>query len=196
MARKKQGYNSRLDESLGARNRGKKKQSLASRRRESEGTEKAMGKRAYSAVGTMDRKAKGGAVKKKRQGYNDRLDESLGARNGRKSQSLKSRRDESKGTEKAMGRRAYSAVGTMDKGGRKKASSTSGGKTVTTSKVSGVTKSGKPTSTSRNPKLTNQHKRIAMGQKVPQGKSPVKLRGGGGISKKMKRGSAPGRRRR
>jgi len=55
---------------------------------------------------------------KKKQGYNDRLDESLGARDGKestKSQSMKSRRDESKGMEKAMGKRAYSSVGTMDK---------------------------------------------------------------------------------
>ena len=42
------------------------------------------------------------------QGYNARLDESLGARNGKKKQSLKSRRNESKGMEKAMGKRAYS----------------------------------------------------------------------------------------
>ena len=55
---------------------------------------------------------------KKKQGYNARLDESLGARDGKestKSQSMKSRRDESKGMEKAMGKRAYSSVGTMDK---------------------------------------------------------------------------------
>jgi|TARA_R110000803_G_scaffold37193_3_gene80148 hypothetical protein len=51
----------------------------------------------------------------KKQGYNDRLDESLGARNGAKSQSLKARRDESKGMEKASGNRAYSSVSTMDK---------------------------------------------------------------------------------
>ena len=59
---------------------------------------------------------KGGRAKK--QGYNDRLDESLGARDGAestKSQSFKARRDESKGMEKAMGKRAYSAVSTMDK---------------------------------------------------------------------------------
>jgi len=54
---------------------------------------------------------KGGKVKK--QGYNDRLDESLGARDGKKSQSLKSRRDESKGMEKAMGKGAYSGATTM-----------------------------------------------------------------------------------
>jgi hypothetical protein len=56
---------------------------------------------------------KGGSAKK--QGYNDRLDESLGARDGKKSQSFKDRRDESKGAEKAAGKRAYSAVSTMDK---------------------------------------------------------------------------------
>tara|TARA_R100000008_G_C3544445_1_gene146730 strand:+ start:201 stop:443 length:243 start_codon:yes stop_codon:yes gene_type:complete len=57
----------------------------------------------------------------KKQGYDDRLDESLGARRGAestKTQSFKARRDESKGMEKAMGRRAYAAVGTMDKGDR------------------------------------------------------------------------------
>ena len=51
----------------------------------------------------------------KSQGYDDRLDESLGARHGKKSQSFKDRRDESKGGEKAAGHRAYSAVSTMDK---------------------------------------------------------------------------------
>ena len=51
----------------------------------------------------------------KSQGYDDRLDESLGARHGKKSQSFKARRDESKGAEKAAGKRAYSAVSTMDK---------------------------------------------------------------------------------
>ena len=60
-------------------------------------------------------KAGKSAGKKKKQGYDDRLDESLGARHGKKSQSYKARRDESKGMEKAEGKRAYSAVGTMDK---------------------------------------------------------------------------------
>ena len=57
----------------------------------------------------------------KKQGYDDRLDESLGAKHGKKSQSYKARRKESEGMEKAMGRRKYSAVKTMDKGRRKKA---------------------------------------------------------------------------
>ena len=55
--------------------------------------------------------AKGGKVKK--QGYNARLDESLGARDGKKSQSLKSRRDESKGMEKSRGTGGYSGASTM-----------------------------------------------------------------------------------
>ena len=59
--------------------------------------------------------------KKKKQGYDDRLDESLGARHGKKSQSYKARRKESEGMEKAMGRRKYAAVKTMDKNRRKKA---------------------------------------------------------------------------
>lgn len=50
---KKQGYNARLDESMGERNRGKKKQSLKSRRKESEGMEKASGKRKYHGAKTM-----------------------------------------------------------------------------------------------------------------------------------------------
>ena len=62
---------------------------------------------------------KGGKAKK--QGYDDRLDASLGARHGKKSQSYKARRKESEGIEKAMGRRKYAAVKTMDKGRRKKA---------------------------------------------------------------------------
>ena len=57
--------------------------------------------------------------KSKKQGYDDRLDESLGARHGKKSQSFASRRKESEGMEKAMGRRKYAAVKTMDKGKRK-----------------------------------------------------------------------------
>ena len=52
------------------------------------------------------------------QGYNARLDESLGARNRRPMlQSLRDRRNESKGMERAMGRRPYSAVSTMDRNG-------------------------------------------------------------------------------
>tara|TARA_R100001244_G_scaffold118166_1_gene87960 strand:+ start:407 stop:655 length:249 start_codon:yes stop_codon:yes gene_type:complete len=58
-------------------------------------------------------------VKKKKQGPNAKLDESLGMRKGKESgkkQSMKSRRDESKGMAKKVGKkRAYGAVKTMDK---------------------------------------------------------------------------------
>jgi hypothetical protein len=43
----------------------------------------------------------------KKQGYNARLDDSLGARNGKKSQSMKARRDESKAASKRAGKGAY-----------------------------------------------------------------------------------------
>ena len=62
-----------------------------------------------------------GRKHRKQQGYNARLDESLGNRKGKKStkkQSYKDRRDESKGMEKASGKRAYSSVKTMDKGSK------------------------------------------------------------------------------
>jgi len=64
------------------------------------------------------------AKKWKGQGYNDRLDESLGNRRGRESgfkQSIKDRRDESKGMSKAVSGRAYDAVTTMDHSDHKKA---------------------------------------------------------------------------
>ena len=99
--------------------------------------------------------AKGGKVKK--QGYNARLDESLGARNKTKGkQSLKSRRSESEGMEKASGKRKYSAVGTMDKRG-------AGKKKATAKKASNQATSPR----------TPQHKRMAMGENV------VKKRRGG-----------------
>ena len=51
-----------------------------------------------------------------KQGYNDRLDESIGMKHrGAKSQSMKSRRDESKGMAKAMSGHAYSGDNHMDK---------------------------------------------------------------------------------
>jgi|TARA_B100000780_G_scaffold271219_1_gene231904 hypothetical protein len=49
----------------------------------------------------------------KKQGYNSRLNESLGSRNGKKSQSMKSRRDESKGMSKKMYGHAYGADSDM-----------------------------------------------------------------------------------
>lgn len=121
----------------------------------------------------------------KKQGYNARLDESLGSRKGKKTQSLQSRRNESKGTEKAAGKRAYSAVSTMDKGGRN-------AKRTVRLGNGGPVGSG---SSGRNPDLTSQHKRMAMGQSVPQGTKAVRMNRGGAAAKKMKRGANPGRRR-
>ena len=67
----------------------------------------------------MGGKVKGYMKGGKTQGFNDRLDESMGARNGKKSQGMASRRNESKGMEKSMGRGAYSGASTMMKKGGK-----------------------------------------------------------------------------
>ena len=190
-----QGYNDRLDESLGNRNRVEPlmMQSFKDRRDESKGMERSMGRRPYSSVSTMDKMAKGGRIKvgdavismkdnfpktigmgkretgivqdlikgddgdvavvdasngrivyakaknletldtlirdlekggmMKSQGYNDKLDDSLGSSNGKRSkkqQNYKDRRDESEAMAKKGGRRKYSRVKTMDKGNRKK----------------------------------------------------------------------------
>lgn len=124
MARRKQGYDARLDDSLGMRHRGAHKQSLKDRRDESKAMEKARGKRAYSGDRSMD--ARSHSAHKRgdshhhhhhhSQGYDARLDESLGMRHrGHHDQSLKARRDESKGMEKASGHRAYSGDKSMDR---------------------------------------------------------------------------------
>jgi hypothetical protein len=66
---------------------------------------------------------RGRPKKKKTQGYNARLDESLGMRNGKEStkkQSLKARRDESKGAKKAAGKPAYSGNKSSTQGRKKK----------------------------------------------------------------------------
>jgi len=55
-------------------------------------------------------------MKRRKQGYNARLDESLGMRHrGHHSQSLKDRRDESKGMEKKDSGHAYASDRGMDK---------------------------------------------------------------------------------
>ena len=56
-----EGYNDYLDDSLGDRN-GKKKQSFMDRRKESEGMEKAMGKKKYSGDKSMDEMEDGEAT--------------------------------------------------------------------------------------------------------------------------------------
>jgi len=112
----KQGYKAREDESLGMR-RGKAsgfKQSMKDRRDESYG---AWGKRGNQKIN----KAKGGTVKKQHggmtQGYNARLDESLGARHPGATGSMAGRRAMSKGMESAMGKGPYSGASTMAKHG-------------------------------------------------------------------------------
>jgi len=55
-------------------------------------------------------------MKRKKQGYDDRLDESLGMRHrGPHKQSMKDRRDESKGEEKHLTGHAYAGDKDMDK---------------------------------------------------------------------------------
>ena len=78
-------------------------------------------KKHYDEMDDMWAETKG-SEHHKGQGYDDELDESLGMshkESGMK-QSLKDRRDESKGTEKFDDSRAYSRVKAMDKGNRKK----------------------------------------------------------------------------
>lgn len=67
-----------------------------------------------------------------KQGYNARLDDSMGARSGKKSQTMKDRRDESEGMEKSRGKRKFSgnkssAQGPMMGGGKMKKMYESGG---------------------------------------------------------------------
>ena len=97
--------------------------------------------------GTMKRKA-GGTIKKQvgglTQGYDARLDESLGARHPAVRGNLAARRAESEGMERALGHRPYSAARTMAKKGgsvsRKKGGTTSrkgGGKIMVGYKAGG-----------------------------------------------------------
>jgi hypothetical protein len=73
---------------------------------------KGMSKAKLDDAGGRAMMKKGGAVMKAKgkgvQGYKARLDDSLGARNGKKKQSMASRRNESKGAKKAAGKKAYS----------------------------------------------------------------------------------------
>jgi hypothetical protein len=108
MKRAEQGYDDKMDESLGMRHRGRHSQSMKSRRDEASAMDKMHSKmgRKYDDVMTMDA-----------QGYDDKMDESLGMRHrGRHSQSMKSRRDEASAMDKRhskMGRK-YDDVMTMD----------------------------------------------------------------------------------
>jgi len=93
MTRKKQGYNARLDESLGERNRKKKSPSKKAATLSPDiNQHKRMAMGEDVLTGKMIKKAKGG---------------------------MAGRRKESEGMEKASGRRKYAAVGTMDKGNKR-----------------------------------------------------------------------------
>jgi len=76
---------------------------------------KIINKYAFGGDGLYAIYAKGGKLD---QGFNDRLDESLGNLNAKEAKmkaTFKARRDESKGENKAVGKRPYSTVKTMDK---------------------------------------------------------------------------------
>ena len=103
-----QGYDDKMDESLGMRHRGSHSQSMKDRRDEASAMDKghSMMGRKYDDVMTMDS-----------QGYDDKMDESLGMRHrGMHEQSMKDRRDEASAMDKMhskMGRK-YDDVMTMD----------------------------------------------------------------------------------
>ena len=66
-------------------------------------------------ISEVEKLADGGELD---QGFNDRLDESMGNRDGKETKmeaTLKDRRNEAKGENKAVGKRPYSSVHTMDK---------------------------------------------------------------------------------
>tara|TARA_R110002012_G_scaffold7217_1_gene34074 strand:+ start:6314 stop:8320 length:2007 start_codon:yes stop_codon:yes gene_type:complete len=103
-----QGYDDKMDESLGMRHRGSHSQSMKDRRDEASAMDKGhsiMGRK-YDDVMTMDA-----------QGYDDKMDESLGMRHrGSHRQSMKDRRDEASAMDKRHSRmgRKYDDVMTMD----------------------------------------------------------------------------------
>ena len=100
-----EGYDDKMDESLGERHRGRK-QSFKDRRDEASAMDKRHSRmgRKYDDVMTMDA-----------QGYDDKMDESLGGRHrGSHSQSFKDRRDEASAMDEKHGGRKYHDVGTMD----------------------------------------------------------------------------------
>jgi hypothetical protein len=119
-----------------------------------------------------------------KQGYNSRLDESLGARNGKKTQNLKDRRDESKGAKKGAGKRAYSSVSTMDKPKKKRVVQMAS--TMDGSEIKSVTRrSGKKVVTEKNKETGFKQK-----QKFRKDGTVKKTvtRTKGGVEKEIERG--------
>ena len=103
MSKDKKTLRNLNDESYRIRNN--RGSNAAAERRRVDG-ERSFEKRQMSKMkmgGTVEY-SKGG----KTQGFNARLDDSMGAKNGKKSQSMASRRNESKGMEKSKGKGAYS----------------------------------------------------------------------------------------
>ena len=120
-----------------------------------------------------------------KQGYNSRLDESLGSRNGKKTQSLKDRRDESKGAEEGDGNRAYSAVSTMGKPKKKRTVVKYTAKDGT--KVKSVERrSGKRVETAKN-KKTGVRSRQVTGKDGNIKKTVTRTKGG--VEKEIERGN-------
>ncbi len=86
---------------------------------------------ALKKASELKKKGKMGTTASKKQGYNARLDESLAMRHGKastKKASYKTRRAQSKGMERALGRRAYASVKSMDKKRRRRTAKKSRGK--------------------------------------------------------------------
>ena len=138
------------------------------------------------------------AKNEKKQGKNDRDDESIAARRGRKSQSLKDRRDESKAAEKKAGRRPYSKVDkTKKEAPQKKKLNNPGGGTKSgtgdkTKKTLGLAKKIATLRKKQGGKLTpTQKKKFAK----PIGKAikAVKKKQGGKLTPAQKRMMRTGR---
>jgi ribosomal protein L25 (general stress protein Ctc) len=108
-------------------------------------------------------------AKKKKQGYNARLDDSLGSKNGKKSQSMKDRRDESEGMEKSKGNRKFSGNKSADRKVKKVAKKL--GKKASPAKMHGKKKSPA--------KMYDKKSPAKMMDKKKPGKkeSPVKMTG-------------------
>ena len=104
---------------------------MKDRRDESKGMERSMGNRPYSRVSTMDA-----------QGYNDKMDESMGMRDGTEGsmeQSMKDRRDEASAMDKdrSMMHRKYDDVMSMDAESKNKWVKGKDGKTYVLRKKTG-----------------------------------------------------------
>tara|TARA_B110000444_G_scaffold260117_1_gene305990 strand:- start:308 stop:2359 length:2052 start_codon:yes stop_codon:yes gene_type:complete len=128
-----QGYNDKMDESMGMRDgtEGSMQQSMKDRRDEASAMDKrhSMMGRKYDDVMTMDA-----------QGYDDKMDESLGMRHrGSHSQSMKDRRDEASAMDKRHSRmgRKYDDVMSMDAESKNKWVKGKDGKTYVLRKKTG-----------------------------------------------------------